>query len=453
MVNLPWLAEITLAAIEKQTGLTGLQFTSALLAASSLLTVAVAACRNARSTFAGLFAIAAFQYVNRHELAVLRPQLFALLLFCLLLGWIINRPVRFRASWFAVPLLFTLWANLHGSFIVGLLLLTLAALGRAGDVLRASHSLSLALRDPVFHRLLLLTQLAAAAVFINPFGPAAYAEVFSVAAHPNLANMLEWNPLTLRIPAGQRAAALALCTTLVLGITPRRIRTTELLILTATALMAAWSARMLNWFSPTAAAIAGIHLAAIARHRISNRRHRTAQPSDTAESLAPNTEESPLSPPWIWTVASLGIIWLCLALTPLTTRLLRGTEPAEAKLVSPETPVAAVQWLNSQTNYPPGIAFVPAEWAGYVMHRGPQQIRPLVNIHAHLIPEEAWNDYIRLTHGPADWDGLLDEYGINLALVNRRSHAQLVKRIKESPDWTPAWEDRQAVIFLRKQPI
>jgi hypothetical protein len=265
--------------------------------------------------------------------------------------------------------------------------------------------------------------------------------------------MLEWNPLTLRIPAGQRAAALALCTTLVLGITPRRIRTAELLILTATALMAAWSARMLNWFSPAAAAIAGIHLAAIARHLISNRRRRTAQPSNTAESLAPNSEESLLSPPWIWTVASLGIIWLCLALTPLTTRLLRGTEPAEAKLVSPETPVAAVQWLNSQTNYPPGIAFVPAEWAGYVMHRGPQQIRPLVNIHAHLIPEEAWNDYIRLTHGPADWDGLLDEYGINLALVNRRSHAQLVKRIKESPDWTPAWEDRQAVIFLRKQPI
>ena len=462
MVNLPWLAEIALASIEQTTGITGLQFTSALLASLSLLCISFTAARVSRSAAAGLFAVASFYYVNHHELAVLRPQLAVLPLFCLLLAWIITRPTEFRKAWFLVPLLFTLWANLHGSFIVGIMLLSLAALGRAADILRCSRSPRLALLDPVVHRLLLLLQLSAAAILINPFGPAAWAEVFSVAAHPNLANMLEWNPLTLRIPAGQRAAALTLLTTLALGLTPRRVRSTELLILVVTAFMAAWSARMLNWFTPAAALIASIHLGAIGRQILLRRRTAnatsnantapTALPADNSETETP-PEELHQPPQWIWTAASLGIIWLCLALTPLTTKLLRGTEPTVTQLVSADTPVAAVEWLNSQTSYPRGMAFAPAEWAGYLMHRGPQQIRPLVNIHAHLIPEEAWNDYIRLTHGPADWDGLLNEYGINLALVNRRSHAQLVKRMKESTDWTPAWEDRQAVIFLRKQPI
>lgn len=458
MVNLPWLAEIAFASIEQSTGLTGLQFTAALLAALSVLIIGFAAVHISRSALAGLLAIACFYFVNRHELAVLRPQLAVLPIFCLLLSWILTRPTRLRTAWFLIPLLFTLWANLHGSFIVGLMVLTLAAVGRTADVLRSSRSLTLALRDPVLHQLLLLTQLSAAAVLINPFGPAAYAEVFSVASHPNLANMLEWNALTLRIPAGQRAAALAVLATLALGLTPRRVRSAEILILLATALMAAWSARMLNWFTPAAAVIASIHLGAIARQFLRHRRTAAAiaapaaLPADNSETETP-AEDFHQPPQWIWTAASFGIIWLCLALTPLTTKLLRGTEPAETQLVSAETPVAAVEWLNSQPSHPRGMAFAPAEWAGYLIHRGPQQIRPLVNIHAHLIPEEAWNDYMRLTHGPADWDGLLNEYGINLALVNRRSHAQLVKRMKESTDWTPAWEDRQAVIFLRKQPI
>lgn len=456
MVNLPWLAELSLTLVEQKTGVLGLQFLSALLGAASLLVISLGTTRISRSGLAGVFAAAGFFYVNRHELGVLRPQLFGLLLACILLVWILARPLRFRTAWVGIPLLFTLWANLHGSFVVGLLLLGLAAVGRAGDVLRASQSPRLVLRDPTLHRLLLLLELSIAAVLINPFGPAAYAEVFSVAGHPNMSNMLEWNPLTLRMASGQRFAAMAMCTMLLLGLTPRRVRISELLILTATALLSAWSARMLNWFTPAAALIGGLHFAAVIRCVVLKRSPplksssataeiATAESLDTAGTIGP--------PPWIWTLASFGIIWLCLLLNPFSRWLLRGTQPPEAQLVSAETPVAALEWLNTQTTHPRGLAFVPAEWSGYLMHRGSAPLKPLVNIHAHLIPEEVWNDYMRLTHGPADWNGLFDEYGVNMAVISRRGQPALIKRIRESADWKAAFEDRQTIIFVRRQPV
>lgn len=459
MVNLPWLSQLALTLIERSAGITGLQFISALLGAASLLVISLQTSRVGRSGLSGLFAAVSFYWVNRHELGVLRPQLFGLLLACVLLAWIFSRPRRFRAAWVGVPLLFVLWANLHGSFVVGLMFLGLAAVGRAGDLLRASRSLKLVFRDPELHRWLLLLQLSAAAVLINPFGLAAYAEVFGVAGHPNMSNMLEWNPLTLRLPSGQRFAALVLCTTLLLGLTPRRVRTAELLTLIVTALLTAWSARMLNWFTPAAALIASLHLAAVVRHVLRRRRRRLRQIAagvaveSAAAVEAADADGLMQSPPWIWTVASLGILWLCLLLNPFATWLLRGTAPPEAQQVSVETPVSAMEWLNTQASHPRGMAFVPAEWSGYLMYRGSAPLRPLVNIHAHLIPEEVWNDYMRLTHGPADWNGLFDEYGVNLAVVSRRGQPALIRRIRESEDWTAAFEDRQTVIFVRRNPV
>ena len=457
MVNLPWLAEILFALVDQKAGLVGLQFLSALLGSASLLVIALQTARISRSGLAGAFAALSFFFVNRHELGVLRPQLFGLLLACGLLAWILSRPQRFRFAWIGVPLLFTLWANLHGSFIVGLMFLGLAAAGRAGDVLRASRSPRLVLSDPTLHRLLLLLQLSAVAVLINPFGPAAYAEVFSVAGHPNMSHMLEWNPLTLRMPSGQRFAALVLASTFLLGLTPRRVRTTELLILTATALLTAWSARMLNWFTPAAAFIAGVHLAAVIRRVLEVRQRRVAAAFADAVATASVDSAEPgeitRPPAWIWTLASFGIIWLCLLLNPFARWLLRGTLPPESQLVSAETPLSAVAWLNAQSSHPRGLAFVPAEWSGYVMNRGPAPLKPLVNIHAHLIPEEVWNDYMRLTHGPADWNGLFDEYGVNIAVISRRGQPSLIKRIRDSADWQAAFEDRQTVIFVRRKPV
>ena len=77
----------------------------------------------------------------------------------------------------------------------------------------------------------------------------------------------------------------------------------------------------------------------------------------------------------------------------------------------------------------------------------------MVNLHVHLIPEEVWSDYLRISAGSADWINLLDEYGINLVTIDNRSQALLLKRMRESTDWQGLYEDRQSVVLTRRKPL
>ena len=187
--------------------------------------------------------------------------------------------------------MFVLWANIHGSFSMGLLLMVITGIGRFGDVLVVSKSLRLALRDRELHRTILLTQLCAAAVLINPAGFAIYPEVLNVAGNPNIGSMFEWDALTLRSAQGQSAAAVALLAFMAIKLSPRRLHCGEMLAFVATGLLAMWSARMLNWWAPVAGILAGTHL--LAAMRKTTRWLKNPQPGNAAG---------------LWTVAHFGIL-------------------------------------------------------------------------------------------------------------------------------------------------
>jgi len=96
---------------------------------------------------------------------------------------------------------------------------------------------------------------------------------------------------------------------------------------------------------------------------------------------------------------------------------------------------------------------MPAEWAGFLTRFGPPGLKPMVNLHVHVIPELVWSDYVRLIDGPADWDGLLDRYGINLVIADKVRNERLVKVLRESEDYETKYEDVQAVVFVRIRTI
>src|SRR4029077_5161534 len=108
-----------------------------------------------------------------------------------------------KLHWVAIPATLALWANLHGSFIVGLTLLGCATLGRAVDVWRRTHRFSNVFHDRHARRLLLVTELAAAATLLNPYGLRLYAEVLSFSGNANLQDLIEWNALNFRSIQGQ----------------------------------------------------------------------------------------------------------------------------------------------------------------------------------------------------------------------------------------------------------
>ena len=436
MINIPWLAQVGMAALNDRVGLTGLQFAYGLTIAFCMAVLAWRSVKLSHSAIGGIVACAVFFKVNLDQLLVIRPQLFGVLFYCIVVAWMFGKNKHSRFAWIALPAMYMLWANVHGSFSMGLMLMGLTGLGRFGDVLVISKSLRVALLDRELHRTILLTQLCAASVLLNPAGFAIYPEVFNVAGNPNIGSMFEWDALTLRSAQGQSAVAAALLAFMAIKLSPRRMHCGEMLSFVITGLLAMWSGRMLNWWAPIAGIVIGTHLIAAMR-----------------KTTAWLKNPQPAKRTGLWTVVNVGLVWILFAFTSFGVQMVHGRVPAAQKMVSQETPLATVAYLDSAESLPRGIAFVPAEWAGYVMNRGPQSLEPMVNLHVHVIPEQVWNDYIRLINGPSDWSSLMDEYGINLAVVDKERQPALLKRIRESADWTPKYEDRKAVVFIRNKEI
>src|SRR5262249_40832828 len=107
-------------------------------------------------------------------LLVFRPQVLGGLCYAALPA-AASRPPPSKGAPVGVPLLLAFWANLHGSFAVGLLLLGVLTAGRFVEAGWAEESWSFrrAARDAAFlHLGVALTASAAAVALLNPEGPA-----------------------------------------------------------------------------------------------------------------------------------------------------------------------------------------------------------------------------------------------------------------------------------------
>jgi hypothetical protein len=229
------------------------------------------------------------------------------------------------------------------------------------DIGRRTRSWRCVWRDVTVRRLLLLLELAATGVLLNPYGLGLYAEVLSFGGNANLKDLVEWDPLTIRVPFGQAAAVIAVVLCIVYRLTPRRVRAGEVLLLFGFGAMALWHSRMLVWWSVVAAYYLALHGAAIWQ------RWRRVQHVPSPRSGK-------------WSVVTGGLIWICFAYTPFGLTLLHGrpADPEAAaeqfrRSVSDQTPIDAVEYLK--TKQLQGQLFNTYEWGDYLLWAGPENVR------------------------------------------------------------------------------
>jgi hypothetical protein len=196
-------------------------------------------------------------------LAIIHPRAagFTLLAFCALIAlllWVWRpRPAvgerRLRWALIAIPFLFGLWANLHGGFVAGLLLIALATAGLVVDNRRG-------LPDAIArHRVALLALVGAVAAVIvtlaTPLGSAIWAYVFSFRNPAISLATTEWQPVTQSAPA---IAYLAVVTGFAAWLwwrSPRPRRLMPALIAGGFVLFAAASMRNLIFVAPALAVL------------------------------------------------------------------------------------------------------------------------------------------------------------------------------------------------------
>jgi hypothetical protein len=396
-----------------------------------------------------------------------RPQLAGEMLFAAVL-LALSRPVLSRWALLLLPLGFVLWANLHGSYAVGLALLGVFFLGRVIEAGRAAPTrLRVIFEDTQVRRLLLVALASTAAIaLLNPHGPWLFLYTMRFSRHPNLEAMVEWQPLSFDWTAGPHWAYgigwIIVAVTQILS--PRLLSPTRLLLCATFGIvpllqqrMGSWWAVLVPWIVLPAWAELGQHL------------------------------------PWSWlryrseatglkTFLAVLLLFLALMVSP-PVRWLRGGQPRPLeRSLSPGT----LWQLAAQLKAPPGDKpfypklaevlrrgypdgrfqgriFATETQGDYLLWALPSEYPVLLYSHVHLFPPEHWRDGLMVMKGEPGWRELLDRHGVNLVVVEAEERPRLTKALHADPDWQIVVDetglaqklDRRTrlLIAVRKKPL
>jgi hypothetical protein len=256
-LNQQWLSELGFYAVARSIGITGLTVLYAALIAAPLAVVLYCIRRKGAAMMLATTAV----YVPG-TWAIVHPRAagFTLLAFCLLVALVLAfwRPAGAAmagrvARWglIAVPLLFGIWANLHGGFVAGLLLIALAT---AGLVVDNRRGLGGAIAR---HRVVMLAAVGLAAALTvtlaTPLGSAIWAYVFSFRNPAISLATTEWQPVSQSPPAIAYLAIVMSFAGWLWWRSPRPRRLMPALVAAAFVLFAALSMRNLIFVAPALA--------------------------------------------------------------------------------------------------------------------------------------------------------------------------------------------------------
>ena len=441
-VNIPfvdsaWLSQVIAFTVFDRAGVAGLQCLYAACITACCALMLWISQRHGRGLVISLAAAAVWLALEWQQLPVIRPQLAGAVCFLALLACLSQRRCT-KSLYVIVPGLMLLWVNLHGSFIMGLGLLSCFTLGRAIDVVRRSKRLTAIAHDAKTRQLLALALCGGLAVFVNPYGPQLYVHVLAFARNPNLANLTEWQKLSVTSQQGQIFAAALIVLIPMMYFSPRRETAAEILLLAGLGVATVWTSRMIVWFAPIAAYVFVLHGGALWNRYVHSPRR------------------LPLGVPrrnWERTILVAVVIMTAGAFCPLGRLIWSGPPVGFSAAVSSQTPVAAAQFLIERQ--PAGQMFNTYEWGDYlswVGHRHAQRWPIFVASHAHLVPRQVWGDYMALIGAPADWEQRLDRYDVQTVVIDHENRGALISRLRASDHWTLVFEDEIAAIFIRKHP-
>ena len=192
-----WLGEALMGIAYQQAGLDGTKFLSVLLAAVTIGFAWLAARRFVHP--AAAFGLAVM--CNLVQIVTpMRPQLFSFALLAIATYMVVSFLDTRRARYLsAYPLMMAAWVNLHGGFIVGLILIGLMATG-----LTAEAMLSRRVKEDL--RILVMTWLMVGAsllaTLLNPYGIKAILTVVMIGGLRSSSVISEWMPVNLTTELG-----------------------------------------------------------------------------------------------------------------------------------------------------------------------------------------------------------------------------------------------------------
>ena len=382
--------------------------------------------------------------------AIIRPEIFGGLCFALML-WMLAYVEPWRTSaavvrtkhkhrsgswhWVGIFALFAAWANLHGSFAVGLVVLAALAIGTCMETMWRSRGVVAIFTNRSALRSLLRFEVALVATLCNPYGIDLLLATLRFGSNPNLNDVLEWYPLQLIDLEGIVLSGTLLLVMFCLRKSKRRISLAEVLIFLSLIGMTAMRVRMINWYGPMAFFLLMPHAASAWRRTFGARRHIQVK----AEELTTRH--------FVPTLACGLIVWIAFSLSPTSKPLLGGEVRDADILYSQSTPLGVTEYLREHNVK--GMILAPQWWGDWIALHGPSDSAVFMTTHVHLAPRRVWTDYLTVARGQAGWQKVLDKYAVDTLVVHKQLQSGLAAQTRGSADWQTVYEDDLAMILQR----
>jgi hypothetical protein len=337
----------------------------------------------------------------------IRPQLFAYPLFALALYLLYRWHKGDRHAVWGLPLISLLWVNLHGSFVLLVLLAGAALAFGQGN----RRSLALAAAGVLV------------ATLINPRGFGSWTYVFnSLTATSSQVFSREWGP---PVNTGWQMNIFffwLLGFPLLAAFSPRKLDRLEWAWFLGFGFLALWGERYVIWFIFILAVLTAFLLADWEKKYLGD-----PKPGSALLNIA----------------LSVVFVLLPLSLLPGVRKAWWHASPAETE----NTPIAATQWLAIHPELP-GPLWSEIGFSSYLEFALPA--RPTwIDARFEVFPVSQWQDYQDITDANWDWSTLLEKTGVNLLMVSVKEQPALLEALGHQDNWCELYRDRVAVIYQR----
>jgi hypothetical protein len=356
------------------------------------------------------------------------PNVFTLLLSSVYLALLARHSDRDgRVIWWLVPLM-ALWVNLHGGFLVGLVLIGLALVGIFLDGWAKGESLKLAW--PRTNTLRWVFTGSFLAGCLNPHGIRIYKFPFEIFFSPVQQKLVEdWLSPNFHRSETMPLLLLIFLTITALALSPKRVRPSELLLFLSTLYMTFKSQRHMGILVLVAVPLLADYL----------------QNWITARSNGKIFNPKGLSNFRLSATSRVYGVILLLPLIVFVFRL-RSTVLSVPSQLALGVPVKAVEYLEN--NQVTGNTFTdPNIWGGYLIWKMPSN--PIyIDGRIDMYGDEFAKEYQNIVLGRSGWREPFNRYGVQVVIASPKS--AIAGGMKTASDWQQVYVDEMAVVFTKR---
>jgi hypothetical protein len=432
-----WLGELPLWLGERWAGLEGVAAVAALVVAFTLFCLYRMLVRDGLPWPAAV-AWTALAAMGTSCSWAARPNLFTMLFVLLIarvcVGFHAGRLSRGQTLWL-LPL-FAVWANVHGGFVAGFLLLGASLAIEAALAVSALEPQDRAAARSRAGHLALLGAGAFLATLVNPYGLSLYRWVFQLLGDPYFMGLHEeWKSPDFHSKGAMRYELLMLLFPALLALSKRRPNLVELGLVIAWLHMALTGFRYVALWVLVATPLLARSCAAVPWLQAQAERLRRSAPDSFL--LHPGSVRAS----WLWSTAvALGLLGWAKAAEGRFAR-------HEAEMI-PARALDRVLELHSAYRASHGrepVVFHNYNWGGYLTWHGWPGVHNWIDDRNEVQGEAHVREYFSITDAEPGWREKLA--GVTLVIMH--GGAPLTTGLADSTDWRELYRDEYAVIFER----